>query len=71
MQNSIETCLLKDFYNRHRPVIDVLAEDDEMFRAVREIAETENADIDNSQMVRSLDKKQHKIFEGRENEPAR
>jgi len=44
MQNSRETCLLKDFYNRHRPVIDVLAEDDEMFRAVKEIAETKNAD---------------------------
>jgi hypothetical protein len=71
MQNSRETCLLKDFYNRHRPVIDVLAEDDEMFRAVREIAETENADIDNSQLVRSLDKKPHIIFAGGENEPHR
>jgi hypothetical protein len=44
MQNSKETSLLKDFFSRHRPVIDVLAEDDEMFRAVKEIAETKNAD---------------------------
>jgi hypothetical protein len=71
MQNSREKCLLKDFYNRHKPVIDVLAEDDEMFRAVKEIAETEDADIDNSQAVRNLDEKPHKIFEGGENAPPR
>jgi hypothetical protein len=67
MQNSRETFLLKDFYSRHRPVIDALAEDDEMFRAVKEIAETEDADIDNSQVMQNLDKKPHKIFEGGEN----
>lgn len=41
MQNfSRETCLLKDFYNRHKSLIDALAKDDEMFRAVKEIVET-------------------------------
>ncbi len=63
MQNSKETCLLKEFYSRHRPVIDVLAQDDEMFRAVKEIAETEDADTNNSQVMRSLDKEPHTIFE--------
>jgi spore coat polysaccharide biosynthesis protein SpsF (cytidylyltransferase family) len=67
MQNSRETYLLKDFYSRHRTVIDVLAEDDEMFRAVKEIAETEDADIENSQVMQSLDKKSHRIFKGGEN----
>ncbi len=67
MQNSKETGLLKDFYSRHRPVIDVLAQDDEMFRAVKEIAETEDADANNSQVMRSLDKKLHTTFEGGEN----
>ncbi len=64
MQNSSEACLLKDFYSRHRPVIDALAEDDEMFRAVKEIAETDDANIENSQAMRSLDKRFHKISEG-------
>lgn len=67
MQNSRETCLLKDFYNRHRPVIDVLAQDDEMFRAVKEIAEAEDVNINDSQVMRSLDKKPHTIFEVGEN----
>jgi hypothetical protein len=44
MQNfSRETCLLKDFYSRHKPLIDALARDDEMFRMVKEIAETKDA----------------------------
>ncbi len=45
MQNSRETCLLKDFYSRHKSIIDVLAQDDEMFRAVKEIAETKDAAV--------------------------
>ncbi len=32
--------LLNEFYNRHKPIIDALAKDDEMFKAVKEIAET-------------------------------
>lgn len=40
---SRETRLLTEFYNRHRPLIDALAKDDEMFRAVKEIAETKDA----------------------------
>ncbi len=48
MQNlEIATRLLKDFYNRHKSVIDVLAKEDEMFRAVKEIAETDNGSIQN------------------------
>ncbi len=66
MQNSKETGLLKEFYSRHRPVIDVLAQDDEMFRAVKEIAETEDVNINDSQVLRSIDKKPDKIFEGGE-----
>ncbi|MFA4935723.1 MAG: hypothetical protein WC568_07800 [Candidatus Methanoperedens sp.] len=43
MQNfSRETCLLKDFYNRHKSIIDALAKDDEMFRVVKEIIETKD-----------------------------
>ncbi len=41
------TRLLKDFYNRHKSVIDVLAKEDEMFMAVKEIAETDNGSIQN------------------------
>ncbi len=40
-----ETCLLKDFYSRHKLLIDALAKDDEMFRAVKEIAETEDGAV--------------------------
>ncbi len=41
MQNfSRGLCLLNEFYNRHKSLIDALAKDDEMFRAVKEIAET-------------------------------
>lgn len=43
---SRETCLLKEFYSRHRPLIDALARDDEMFRAVKEIAETKDAAVE-------------------------
>jgi hypothetical protein len=42
MQNSKETFLLKEFYSKHKSIIDALAEDDEMFRAVKEIAGTFN-----------------------------
>ncbi len=43
MQNfSQELCLLNEFYNRHKSLIDALAKDDEMFRAVKEIAETKD-----------------------------
>jgi hypothetical protein len=38
---------------------------------VKEIAEIENEDIDNSQVMRSLNEKPHKIFEGEENAPPR
>lgn len=41
------TCLLKEFYNRHKSIIDVLAKEDEMFRAVKEIAETEDGVVEN------------------------
>lgn len=34
--------LLNEFYNRHKLIIDALARDDEMFRAVKEIAETKD-----------------------------
>ncbi|WAM22518.1 MAG: hypothetical protein OI715_00070 (plasmid) [Candidatus Methanoperedens sp.] len=41
MQNfSEELRLLNEFYNRHKSIIDALDKDDEMFRAVKEIAET-------------------------------
>ena len=39
---SRQLCLLTEFYNRHKPIIDALARDDEMFRAVKEIAETKD-----------------------------
>jgi hypothetical protein len=42
-----ETCLLKDFYSRHKLLIDALAKDDEMFRAVKEIAETKDVAFEN------------------------
>lgn len=42
---SRDTCLLTEFYNRHRSLIDALAKDDEMFRAVKEIAEIEGAAV--------------------------
>ncbi len=63
MQNSREACLLRDFYSKHRPVIDALAEDDEMFRAVKEIAEAENANLENLK-TGSQDKRFHKLSEG-------
>jgi hypothetical protein len=48
MQNFYrETCLLKDFYSRHKLLIDALAKDDEMFRAVKEIAETKDVAFEN------------------------
>lgn len=37
-----EIGLLKEYYSRHKTVIDTLAEDDEMFRAVKEISEIES-----------------------------
>ncbi len=61
MQNSRETCLLRDFYGRHRPLIDALAEDDEMFRAVKEIAGTEGVSLENAEGSRSLEKRVHNI----------
>lgn len=39
---SKQLCLLNEFYNRHKPIIDALARDDEMFRAVKEIAEAKD-----------------------------
>ena len=39
---SRQLCLINEFYNRHKPIIDALAKDDEMFRAVKEIAETKD-----------------------------
>ncbi len=63
MQNSRETCLLKEFYSRHRSIIDALAEDDEMFRAVKEIAGTEEASLENEDRIRSLDKRPPNIPE--------
>lgn len=33
---------ITESYNRHKPIIDALAKDDEMFRAVKEIAETKD-----------------------------
>ena len=61
MQNSRETCLLKDFYSKHRSIIDALAQVDEMFRAVKEIAGTEGTSLENADGMRSLDKRLHKI----------
>ncbi len=61
MQNSREKSLIKEFYSRHRPLIDALAEDDEMFRAVKEIAGTEEAFLENEDQIRSLDKRLHNI----------
>ena len=40
---SRQLCLLNEFYNRHKPIIDALARDDEMFRALKEIAETKGS----------------------------
>lgn len=57
MQNSREKGLLKEFYSRHRPIIDALAEDDEMFRAVKEIAGTEGALPEKEDRIKSLDRK--------------
>jgi hypothetical protein len=43
MQNfSKETSLLKEFHKRHKSIIDALAKDDEMFKAIKEIAETKD-----------------------------
>ena len=39
---SRQLCLLNEFYNKHKPIIDALARDDEMFKAVKEIAETKD-----------------------------
>jgi hypothetical protein len=33
--------MLKEFYGRHKTIIDILAQNDEMFRAVKEISENE------------------------------
>ena len=55
MQNFYrETCLLKDFYSRHRLLIDALARADEMFRAVKEIAETKDIASENMEENRIL-----------------
>jgi len=61
MQDSKETSRLKEFYGKHRPLIDALAEDDEMFRAVKEIAGTEGTSHENENRIRSLDKRLHNI----------
>ncbi|MGB8217989.1 MAG: hypothetical protein WCE94_11880 [Candidatus Methanoperedens sp.] len=34
-------------HNRHKSIIDALAKDDEMFRAVKEIAETKDVTFEN------------------------
>jgi hypothetical protein len=34
--------LLREYYIQHKTIIDALAQDDEMFRAVKEICENEN-----------------------------
>ena len=34
--------LLNEFYNKHKQIIDALAKDDEMFRAIKEIAENKD-----------------------------
>ena len=39
---SRQLCLLNEFYKKHKPIIDALARDDEMFKAVKEIAETKD-----------------------------
>jgi len=39
---SRQLCLLNEFYNKHKSIIDSLAKDDEMFKAVKEIAETKD-----------------------------
>ncbi len=36
---SQQLLLLIEFYKRHKPIIDALAKDDEMFRAIKEIAD--------------------------------
>ncbi len=33
--------MLKEFYDKHKPVIDALAQNDEMFGAVKDIGETQ------------------------------
>jgi len=38
---------LKEFYSRHKLLIDALAKEDEMFRAVKEIAETKEVPFEN------------------------
>ncbi|MFZ2410370.1 MAG: hypothetical protein WAW23_02250 [Candidatus Methanoperedens sp.] len=35
-------CLLKEYYRRHKTIIDALARDDEMFRVVKELNESES-----------------------------
>ena len=39
---SRQLCLINEFYNKHKQIIDALARDDEMFKAVKEIAETKD-----------------------------
>ncbi len=39
---SRQLSLLNEFYYRHKQIIDALAKDDEMFRAIKEIAETKD-----------------------------
>jgi hypothetical protein len=34
--------LLREYYIQHKTIIDVLAQDDELFRAVKEISESES-----------------------------
>ena len=63
MQNTRETSLLKEFYGKHRSIIDALAQVDEMFRAVKEIAGSEVTSLENAEGIGSLDKRFHKIPE--------
>ncbi len=34
--------LLREYYIQHKTIIDILAQDDELFRAVKEISENES-----------------------------
>ncbi|WAM22544.1 MAG: hypothetical protein OI715_00185 (plasmid) [Candidatus Methanoperedens sp.] len=34
--------LLREYYIQHKTMIDILAQDDELFRAVKEISETDS-----------------------------
>lgn len=49
-QHPKEIGLLKEYYGRHKTVIDALAQKDEMFRAVKEISEIESESKINFQL---------------------